>query len=295
MLFQSHVGELVSLLTAICWTLSAIFFEKAGRRVGSMSVNILRLFLGILFLGITTLFTRGMFFPKDATLYNWVWLGISGIIGFFLGDLFLFKSYTIIGSRTSQLVMSLAPMITAVVGWFFLDEILSAKSILGIVVSVSGIMIAVAGKGLKLNVPLRGFLYALGGAAGQALGLILSKKGMGDYDAVAATQIRAIFGFFSFVLLVTFLNRWRRVFRTVNDGTSMRSITVGTIFGPFIGVALSLYAVQHTETGIASTLMALVPIFIIIPTAFMFKEKITARQVIGAVISIAGASIFFYK
>ncbi len=293
MLFQSHVGELASLLTAICWTLSAIFFEKAGRRVGSMSVNILRLFLGILFLGITTLFTRGMFFPKDATLYNWVWLGISGIIGFFLGDLFLFKSYTIIGSRTSQLVMSLAPMITAAIGWFFLDEILSMKSILGILVSVSGIMLAVAGKGLRLNVPLHGFLYALGGAAGQAMGLILSKKGMGDYDAVAATQIRAIFGFFSFVLLITFLNRWRRVFRTVNDGTSMKAITVGTVFGPFIGVSLSLYAVQHTETGIASTLMALVPIFIIVPTAFMFKEKITARQVIGAVISIAGASIFF--
>jgi len=40
-------------------------------------------------------------------------------------------------------------------------------------------------------------------------------------------------------------------------------------------------------------LMALVPIFIIAPTAIMFKEKITARQVIGAVISIAGATIFF--
>lgn len=293
MLFQSHIGELASLLTAVCWTLSAIFFEKAGRRVGSLSVNVWRLFLGILFLGITTLFTRGMFFPMDATLYNWIWLGISGIIGFFLGDLFLFKSYTIIGSRTSQLVMSLAPMLTAAIGWFFLEEVLSPKSILGIVVSVSGIMLAVAGKGLKLNVPLHGFLYALGGAAGQALGLILSKKGMGDYDAVAATQIRAIFGFFSFLLLITFLNRWRRVFRTANDGTAMKAITVGTVFGPFIGVALSLYAVQHTETGIASTLMALVPIFIIIPTALMFKEKVTARQVIGAVVSIAGASIFF--
>lgn len=293
MFFQSHIGELASLLTAVSWMLSAIFFEKAGRRVGSLSVNIIRLFMGILFLGTTTLFTRGMFFPLDATLYNWVWLGISGFIGFFLGDLFLFKSYTVIGSRTSQLVMSLAPMITAAIGWFFLDEILSAKSIFGIVVSVSGIMIAVAGKGLKLNVPMRGFLYALGGATGQALGLILSKKGMGDYDAVAATQIRAIFGLLSFILLITFLNRWRRVYRTTRDATSMKSITVGAVFGPFVGVALSLYAVQHTETGIASTLMALVPIFIILPTAIMFKEKITARQVIGAVISIAGASIFF--
>ena len=291
--FQSHIGEIASLLTAICWTLSAIYFEKAGRRIGSLSVNIIRIFLGVIFLGITTYFTRGMFFPMDATAYNWFWLGISGIVGFFLGDLFLFKSYTIIGSRTSQLVMSLAPMLTAIIGWFFLHEILSFQSILGIVVSVTGIMIAVAGKKLKLNVPLRGFLYALGGALGQAVGLILSKKGMGDYDAVAATQIRAIVGFAAFAILVTFMKRWKRVLFTIRDKKGMKATTIGAIFGPFIGVALSLYAVQHTSTGIASALMALTPIFIIVPSAIMFKEKITAPQVIGAVISIIGATIFF--
>lgn len=293
MSLQSHVGEIASLLTAVCWTFSAIYFEKAGRRVGSLSVNIIRIFIGIIFLGITTLFTRGMFFPMDATPYNWLWLGLSGIVGFFLGDLFLFKSYTIIGSRTSQLIMSFAPMITAIIGWFFLNEILSLKSIIGIIVSVSGIMIAVAGKKLKLNMPVKGFMYALGGALGQAVGLILSKKGMGDYDVVASTQIRAIFGFAAFAVLVTFMKRWRRVILTTGDRKSMGVITIGTIFGPFIGVSLSLYAVQHTDTGIASALMALTPIFIIVPAAIMFKEKITARQVIGAVISIVGASIFF--
>ncbi len=293
MLFQSHIGEIASILTAVCWTLSALFFQRAGAKVGSLSVNIIRIFLGILFLGVTTFFTRGMFFPMDATSHNWFWLGLSGVVGFFLGDLFLFKSYTLIGSRTSQLIMSLAPMITAIIGWLFLAEILPVKSILGIIVSISGIMIAVAGKKMKLNIPLKGFLYALGGALGQAVGLVLSKKGMGDYDAVAATQIRAIFGFVCFFLLVTFLKRWRRVSLAVKDRASMKSITLGAVFGPFVGVALSLYAVQHTHTGIAATLMALVPIFIIVPSAIMFNEKITARQVIGAVISIAGASIFF--
>jgi drug/metabolite transporter (DMT)-like permease len=289
----ANIGELAALLTAFSWTICALFFEKAGRRVGSLSVNIIRIFLGVIFLGITTLITRGMFFPIDATAHNWLWLGISGIIGFFIGDLFLFKSYTMIGSRTSQLVMSLAPMFTAIIGWLFLAELLSWKSILGIVVSVTGIMIAVAGKQLKLNISPKGFLFALGGAIGQAIGLVLSKKGMGDYDAVASTQIRAIFGFVCFVLLVTFLKRWGQIFRSTKDLQSMKMISIGSIFGPFIGVSLSLYAVQHTNTGIAATLMALVPIIIIVPSAIMFKEKITAQQVIGALISIVGASIFF--
>lgn len=290
---MSHIGEIAALLTAVCWTLSALFFEKAGRKAGSLSVNIIRIFLAVIFLGITTFFTRGMFFPMDATAYNWFWLALSGVVGFFLGDLFLFKSYTIIGSRTSQLIMSLAPMLTALIGWFLLQEVLSFKSILGIIVSVSGIMLAVGGRKLKLNIPLRGLLYAFGGALGQAVGLILSKKGMGDYDAVAATQIRAISGFVCFALLVTLLNRWNRVFSAARNNESMAPISIGSVFGPFIGVALSLYAVQHTETGIAAALMALVPIFIILPSALMFKEKISPRQVIGAIISIAGASIFF--
>lgn len=291
--FKSHIGEIASLLVAVCWTLSALFFEKAGRKVGSLSVNIIRIFLAIIFLGITLLFTRGTFFPMDATSYNWFWLGLSGVVGFFIGDLLLFQSYVVIGSRTSQLVMSLAPMLTAVIGWFFLSEILSFKSIVGIIVSVSGIIIAIAGKKLKLNIPLKGFLYALGGALGQALGLILSKKGIGDYDPLAATQIRAIFGFFSFLILIIYMKRMKRVLFTLNDFQSMKAITIGTIFGPFIGVALSLFAIQHTQTGIASALMALTPIIIILPSAIMFKERVTTQQVIGAFISMAGAAIFF--
>ena len=164
---------------------------------------------------------------------------------------------------------------------------------MGIVVSVSGIMIAVAGRHFKLYIPLKGFLFALGGALGQAVGLVLSKKGIGDYDAMAATQIRAIFGFVCFALLVTYLKRWKGIFGAVKDAKSMQSLTVGTVFGPFVGVALSLFAVQHANTGVAATLMALVPIFIIAPSAVMFHEKITVRQVVGAVISIVGASIFF--
>ncbi len=293
MFLQSHIGEIASLGVAVCWTMSALYFEKAGHKVGSLSVNLIRIFLAVVFLGITLLFTQGSFFPTDASYENWFWLGLSGVVGFFIGDLLLFQSYVVIGSRTSQLVMSLAPMLTAVIGWFFLSEILSLQSILGIIVSVAGVIIAIAGKRLKLNIPFKGFLFALGGALGQALGLILSKRGIGDYDPLAATQIRAIFGFVSFLILMIYLKRMGRVVLALKDFKSMKAITIGTIFGPFIGVTLSLFAIQRTHTGVASALMALAPIIIIVPSAIMFKEKITTQQVFGAFISMIGATIFF--
>lgn len=292
-MFQSHIGEFAGLGVSVCWTVSALFFEKAGHKIGSLSVNFIRLLFAIGFLGITTFFTRGLFFPTDATSYQWFWLGLSGFIGFFLGDLLLFQSYMVIGSRTAALIMSLAPMLTAVIGWFFLDEILSLKNITAIVVSVSGIIIAISNRKMKLNIPFNGFLLAFGGAMGQAVGLILSKKGMGHYDPVAATQIRALFGFLSFGILTTVLGRWNKLGQAIKHTSAMKSVTVGAFFGPFVGVALGLFAIQQTKTGIASTLMGLVPIFIIVPSAIMFKEKIRPQQVIGAIVSIFGATLFF--
>jgi len=108
-MFQSHIGEIAGIGVSVCWTMSALFFEKAGSKMGSLSVNFIRLFMAIIFLGITTFFSRGIFFPSDATAYQWFWLGLSGVVGFYLGDLFLFKSYSVIGSRTAALIMSLAP------------------------------------------------------------------------------------------------------------------------------------------------------------------------------------------
>ena len=284
-MFQSHIGEFAGLGVSVCWTLSALFFEKAGHKIGSLSVNFIRLLFAIGFLGITTFFSKGLFFPTDATGYQWFWLGLSGFIGFFLGDMLLFQSYMVI--------MSLAPMLTAVIGWFFLDEILSAKNIIAILISVSGIILAISNRKMKLNIPFKGFLLAFGGAMGQAVGLILSKKGMGHYDPVAATQIRALFGLLSFGILITILGRWNKLGQAFTHANAMKSVTVGAFFGPFVGVALGLFAIQQTKTGIASTLMGLVPIFIIVPSAIMFKEKIRPQQVIGAIVSIAGATLFF--
>jgi drug/metabolite transporter (DMT)-like permease len=291
--FQSHIGEFAGLGVSVCWTMSALFFEKAGHKIGSLSVNFIRLLFAIGFLGITTFFTRSLIFPSDATAYQWFWLGLSGFVGFFLGDMLLFKSYTIIGSRTATLLMSLAPMLTAIIGWFMLDEVLSIKNIIAMVISLSGIIIAISNRKMRLNYPIKGILLAFGGALGQASGLILSKKGMGHYDPVASTQIRALFGLLSFGILITVLRRWDKLGNAFRHTSALKSVTVGSIFGPFIGVALGLFAIQQTKTGIASTLMALVPIFIIVPSAIMFKEKIKPQQVIGAVISIAGASLFF--
>lgn len=295
---NNHLGEFAALLTAFFWTVTSLSFEAASHRIGSVAVNILRLTIGLVFLSIFTLIRRGMVLPFDASYDNWLWLSLSGLVGFVFGDLFLFKSYTMIGSRFSMLIMTLVPPITAFFSFVILGERLTLFHYLGMTLTFSGIAMAIFsrnGKGDKLSLKLapKGILYAFGGAVGQALGLVLSKFGLKDYDPFAATQIRVIAGIFGYTILVTLLVRWGNVKNATRNRSGMLLTSLGAFFGPFLGVSFSLIAVKYTEAGIASTIMALVPVFIILPAIVLYHEKVTIPEILGAIVSVAGVALFF--
>ena len=296
--FDHHLGEFAALLTAFFWTITSLSFESASHRIGSVAVNILRLVIGFAFLSVFSLIRRGLILPVDASYENWLWLSLSGLVGFVFGDLFLFKSYTMIGSRFSMLIMTLVPPITAFFSFIILGERLTLFHYLGMTLTFSGISMAIFsrnGKGEKFSLKLsrKGILYAFGGAVGQALGLVLSKFGLRDYDPFAATQIRIIAGIIGYTMLITILMRWGNVVKATRNKEGMLLTSLGAFFGPFLGVSFSLIAVKYTEAGIASTIMALVPVFIIIPAVLLFKQKVTLPELLGAIVSVAGVTVFF--
>jgi drug/metabolite transporter (DMT)-like permease len=296
--FNHHIGEFAALLTAIFWTVTSLAFESASHKIGSIAVNIIRLIIGFAFLSVFNLIWRGYILPVDASIENWLWLSLSGLVGFVFGDLFLFKSYTMIGSRFSMLIMTMVPPITAFFSFIILGERLTLFHYLGMTLTFSGIAMAIfsrSAKGEKLSLKLapKGILYAFGGAVGQALGLVLSKFGMKNYDPFAATQIRIIAGIFGYILLVTMLARWNVVSNASHNKSGMILTSVGAFFGPFLGVSFSLIAIKYTEAGIASTIMALVPIFIILPAFVLFKQKVTLSEILGSIVSVGGVALFF--
>jgi len=297
-MFQSHIGEFAALFTAFCWTATALAFESASLKVGSIAVNLIRLMLAIVYLSIFSFLTRGMWLPIDASAKAWLWLSISGFIGFVLGDLFLFESYTIIGSRIAMLIMTLVPPMTAFISWLMLGETLTPFNLLGMGLTLTGISLVILTRksGQKLfsvTHSIRGLLFAFLGAVGQAIGLVFSKVGMGSYNAFAATQIRIITGIIGFALVITLWKKWSNVGAAFKNTKAMKRIGIGSVFGPFLGVSFSLYAVQHANAGIASTIMSIVPILIIPPAIMIMKQKVSTKEIIGAIISVIGVAMFF--
>lgn len=293
-----RLGELAALATAACWTITMLAFESAGRRVGSLSVNLIRLLMAFVFLTAVGALTRGLPFPSDASPSAWAWLTLSGLVGFAFGDLCLFRAFVVIGARLSSLLMSLVPPIAAIVGWLVLGERLGPRELAGMAMTVSGVAWVIRERtpdasGACGRPPLGGVLLGLGGALGQAVGLVLSKLGMGSYDAFAANQIRILAGIAGFLVIFTATSRWPRFVAALAHPPAMTRTFVGAVFGPFLGVTLSLIAVRNTETGVAATIMALVPILILPAAVWIRKERISARAVAGAVLAVAGTAVLF--
>lgn len=299
---QQYLGEIAALLTAACWTVTAMAFESAGKRVGALSLNLIRLVIGLVFLAVFNAIFNDGFLPS-ATSYQWFWLVLSGVVGFVLGDLFLFRAFILIGARISMLIMALVPPIAALIGWITLGEVLSGMEFLGMGITLSGIVMVISTKldlkngafslKRKMGPLVLGILLALGGAIGQAAGLVLSKKGMQSMNAFEATQIRIMAGVVGFTLVITLFKRWGHLLGALKDFKAMKFMTLGSFTGPFLGVSFSLLAVQHTDTGIAATLMALTPVMIIPAAILLNKERIKIIEIIGAIISIGGVALFF--
>jgi drug/metabolite transporter (DMT)-like permease len=73
----------------------------------------------------------------------------------------------------------------------------------------------------------------------------------------------------------------------------MLQLTLGAFFGPFLGVSFSLLAIKYADTGIAATIMALVPVLIIPPSMIIYKEKVTLKEAAGAILAVGGVAMFF--
>ncbi|HSF14389.1 MAG TPA: DMT family transporter [Vicinamibacteria bacterium] len=294
-------GELAGLGTAALFSLSAVLFTLASRRVGSARVNRFRLLVALLIACTLHWVTRGQPAPWDLSRNTWMWLAISGVIGLAVGDDLLFRAYVRVGPALSMLVFTLAPVIAALASTIVLGELLSAREWTGIVVTVSGVA-SVVSERRRVEVPganrsyAAGLLFAFGGAAGQALGLITAKLGLLEgASAQSGNVIRLLAAAASAWIASAFLGRSGETLRAFRqDGRARREVVLGAIVGPVAGVWLSLVAIDLAPVGVASTLMGVTPLFLLPISRLVFHEPVTKRALLGTVAALAGVALLLW-
>ena len=304
---MAYLGELISIGVAFSWTATALLSEFGSKRLGNLTLNVLRMAMALAFSLVLFLIVTGRPLPAGVSAEAAGWMLLSGLVGYVIGDFCLFQCYIIIGSRYGQLFMTLAPIAAALMAWVTLGQQMKPISIVAMLVTLAGIGISVLGRGehhkVSLRLPLNGVLFAMGAAICQGIGLVLSKIGMNHFDVAdgspewlvpfSANFFRCIAGLTGFLILHRIRDGFKPLRKSLHDRKGLTAALATTLFGPFLGVGFSLMAVQYTAAGIASTLMAMTPIIILLPSRWLFHQKITWRSVLGAVISVIGVSLFF--
>lgn len=296
---MKFIGEFAALATASLFAITAWIFTSTGRAVGSQVTNRMRLTFALIYLVILNLILFREPLPFSADPSRWLWLSLSGVIGLSLGDAFLFQSFVAVGPRLGSLLLSLAPIFSAVIAWLFFRETLTILQISGIVLALAGIAWVIASTEESPHAQhgdtRRGVLFGILAALGQALGLVLSKKGVsGDFSPFQANAIRML-------AAVIFIWVWTAFDRNANGTFStLRAkpqvvplLMVGAFIGPVLAVSLSLLSVQHAVLGVASTLMSLTPVIILPISHFVFKEKIGWQAILGTMLAIVGVALLF--
>ncbi len=306
------MGEIAAILTTICWSIGIFPFTIAAQRLGTAALNQYRLFLAWCIISVILLI---FFIHQPVDLFSspkpfqYLFLGLSGIIGFTIGDYCSFSSFKILGPKLGSLYTTFAPGVALIAGYLVLDETINLAGIIGIVITLLGVVWLTLSKKDAENSKKIGFVrtnkgvfFGIMGASCQGLGLVLSKLGMNYYPDHAlntfhAVWIRLLFAFSSAFLVSSITGSLKAnsipVFK--NHQSGLKFMFAGTLLGPVIGVSLSLFAIQHINVSVAQTIFALLPVFVLPINYMVYKEKINSHSIFACLLAIAGVLILVWR
>ena len=307
-------GIIFALLTALSWSIGLFPFTQAARRLGSHSLNHFRLLVAMVVVGLFCIAFTPTEFLKLFTpsyLQAWIWLGLSGIVGLTIGDYFAFAMYSILGARVGSVLSTFAPAAALLLGWIMVDEHISFVGIIGIAITIVGVNFISLGKKERVLLPeqqhkhiTKGIFLGVLAALCQGAGLVMAKKGMMLEKEIGitvipfhATFIRMTIAVVSVFLLTAFQGRLKEIASPIlkNREGGIKYALAGSLFGPILGVSLSLYTISIMDPSIAQTIFSLVPAITLFLAYFFLREKITWQSLLGVVVAVAGVVVLIWR
>ena len=320
-MLEQYKGELAALLAAFLWAAASTVFSRLGQKVPPLELNLLKGVVAIAFL-IVTLAIQGEWLPE----LNWVAIGFlltSGIFGIGIGDTAFFWAINLLGARRTLLLKTLTSPLVALLALIFLQETLTPTDWCGILLTLLGIAWVISERVSATTDTTNHFLQGIGWAIvatfGDATGAILSRAALTQSNIIPmwSTLLRLSAGVLVLLLWLlvkrpgetnnlspTFTPLDRREgspstkFTPLGKGGRGGSpkllgiIAITAFFSTYLGIFLQQISLKFTAAGIAQTLGATSPLFVL-PFAIWTGDKVSLRAFLGVLIALAGVWLLF--
>lgn len=293
-------GELAALSAALIWAIASVVYSRMGRQLPPLLLNLAKGLIAVLLL-VATLLVQGALLPEVPLTAIGLLLA-SGAIGIGFGDTAYFAALNGLGARRALVLESLAPPLAALLALLFLQERLPVQAWVGIALTVAGVtwvVIERAPNTAQVQHPLRGIGFGVLAALGQAGGAVLSRAALAgtEISPLWSTLVRLVAGVLVLLiwLVVQQSIQQKAVLPDLQPLCSRRFLTVlvSTAFAStYLAIWLQQISLKYTATGIAQSLSATSPLFVI-PIALWQGETISVRSILGVVLALAGIWLLF--
>jgi drug/metabolite transporter (DMT)-like permease len=299
-------GEYFGIITAFCWAVGIFPFTLSTRYFQATHINLMRLLLALFLLCPFIILKENISF-SNLFLFpgyqNWLWLGLSGVVGLALGDYFSFSAFKAIGAKNSSIFSTLAPGTAIIFAYLMLGEQINLIGITGILITISGIIyISLQKKDNQSKMSLVGMGHAIGAALCQGAGLVLAKKAyennlieIAPFHAAWLRIMASVIVLLVFAILTREIKPITRNLVKPENKKGLVYLSLGTISGTVLGLTFAMQTISTIDSAVAQTIFSLVPVFAIPLAYFFHKEKITLSIILGALIAIAGVIVLIWR
>ena len=289
-------GKLAALIGAFFWAVSAAIYASIGQKIGPLQLNLLKGIISIALLIITLFITGEIYFTLPSSA---IFLLVSGAIGIGLGDTAYFLAIKNLGARRALLMANLSPPATAVLELIFLSETLNYGAWYGIVMTLLGVAWVITE---RTNVAettgdrslKRGVICGILANLSQAIGAILSRFALleSDITPLQSTFLRLSSGTAIIILLLLITRSPIKSIYSQKSAKQVGGVFIAAVGGTYLGIWLQQTAYKFTTAGIAETLSATSPLFIL-PIAAIMGERISFRAILGTLVALVGIVLLF--
>jgi drug/metabolite transporter (DMT)-like permease len=299
-------GEYFGIITAFCWAVGIFPFTLSTRYFQATHINLMRLLLALVLLCPFIILKENISF-SNLFLFpgyqNWLWLGLSGVVGLALGDYFSFSAFKAIGAKNSSIFSTLAPGTAIIFAYLMLGEQINLIGITGILITISGIIyISLQKKDNQSKMSLIGMGHAIGAALCQGAGLVLAKKAyennlieIAPFHAAWLRIMASVIVLLVFAILTREIKPITRNLVKPENKKGLVYLSLGTISGTVLGLTFAMQTISTIDSAVAQTIFSLVPVFAIPLAYFFHKEKITLSIILGALIAITGVIVLIWR
>ena len=288
--FNAIIGQLLALACAVFWAGNALTYSTLSNKVDSFNIAATRSLIAVPLVFLLAVSFEGNAF-LSISLKDFIILLFSGIIGYFITDVLMFRSYQYIGARKTMVIMTISPIYTSIISLFLFDEYLNIIQVLGIILTIFGIIIMILGeKEDKVNNKnyKKGIIFSFLAALFQTLSYILARYSLYTVPAFTSNLVRNVGGFICFFIYFLLFKKAFMIKEKKFTKNSLFFLLLAVITGPVLGMSLQMKAFAIAPVGIVTALSQMSPVILLPIDHFAFKKKLNAAAYMGTFISIAG-------